>query len=109
MRRILFLVALAPAAPALAACRAPRPLAPGEFVVPRAYAVLFEKYRRWEYNVATTPADETAGEPDEPATSVPVSCKADRVKLFRGGVTSHITCNLPHQIEEDTGSYPLVG
>jgi hypothetical protein len=105
MRFRSFAVLIA-AATAGAACRAPKPLQPGQFEVAPQYAMLFRPYQGWTYHVANTQAAEAD---DEDAHSVVVRCKADKVVPFSGGVTSHIHCNMPQDMAEDTGAFPLEG
>src|SRR5215510_2845334 len=97
---------------AVAACRAPHPMAPGEFVVTPIYAKLFHPYEHWTYHVASSSPDSgdaANGDADEGVNSLEVRCTTDSVKPYSGGVTSHIKCNLPEAIAEDTGVYPLEG
>jgi hypothetical protein len=89
-------------------CPAPKPLQPGQFQVAPQYAILFRPYQGWTYHVASTPADPAEGD-DEDAHSIIVRCRADKVVPFSGGVTSHIKCNLPQAIAEDTGAFPIEG
>ena len=91
---------------ALAACRTPPPITPGEFVVAPPYAILFRPYQSWTYHVAAGGAD---ADDDDDATSIVVKCRADKVVPFSGGITSHIRCNLPQAIQDDTGAFPLEG
>jgi hypothetical protein len=100
------LTILAAVIAALAACRTPPPMTPGAFQVAPQYASLFKPYEAWTYHVAGGPAPEPD---DDTATSVVVKCRADKVVPFSGGVTSHIKCNLPTAIAEETGVFPLEG
>ena len=107
MRTPLFAASIAAAA---SGCRQPKPMAPGEFQIAPAYAALFKPYERWTYHVANAPADAAAAEgEDEDAHSVVVKCQADEVKPFSGGITSHIKCNLPTEIADETGTFPVEG
>ncbi len=90
----------------LTACRTPPPLKPGDFQVAPQYAALFKPYQTWTYHVASGPAQEPD---DDEATSVVVKCRTDKVVPFSGGITSHIACNLPPAIAEETGVFPLEG
>jgi hypothetical protein len=92
-----------------AACRAPTPMQPGQFQIAPQYAMLFRPYQAWTYHVAATQADAAAEGDDEDAHSVTVRCRADKVVPFSGGITSHIHCNLPQDLQEDTGAFPLEG
>ncbi|HTJ44160.1 MAG TPA: hypothetical protein VL463_18780 [Kofleriaceae bacterium] len=94
-----------PIALALCACRAPKPPAKGEFEPAAPYAMLFRPYQSWTYHVAAGAQDVE----DDTATSVVVKCRTDKVVPFRGGVTSHIRCDLPTSISDETGEFPLDG
>ncbi len=106
---------LAPIALAIASaavgCRAPKGPGAGDFQPAPLYAALFAPFNHWTYNVASGPAtpDEASGTTDEAATSIVIKCRADEVKPFKGGVTSHIACDAPRTNTDDMGSYPLEG
>jgi hypothetical protein len=91
----------------IAACRTPPPKAAGQFEVSSVYASLFRPYQWWTYHVA--PAGEAGDADDDAATSVVVKCQADRVYPFRGGVTSHVKCNAPPELTNETGAFPVEG
>lgn len=93
----------------LAACRAPRAPGAGDFVPPPHYAALFRPYEHWTYNAGAPAATDAPSGADAPATGAVVKCRADEVKPFRGGVTSHIACTVPETILDETGAYPLDG
>src|SRR5450432_478452 len=92
-------------------CRAPKAPAAGDFQPAPLYAALFTPFVHWTYNAASGAAapDETAGSTDEAATSIVIKCRADEVKPFHGGITSHITCDAPRVSSDDMGAYPLEG
>jgi hypothetical protein len=104
MSRALLLAVIA-----CAACRAPHAPRVGEFRAAPAYASLFKPYARWTYHAGTAALDETSGGPDETASAATIKCRVVSVKPFRGGITSHIKCDTPQQMVEDTGNLPLEG